>query len=88
MIVQIVAHLSILYQKENIIYEYVIIETLRANVVISGEPIKQNPSVRYLGVHIDIKLKRKDHIKAVASKVTRAIAMIRYTKKSSLDIHL
>ena len=34
-----------------------------------------------LGVHIDNKLKWKDHIKGVASKVIRAIAMIRYTKK-------
>ena len=34
-----------------------------------------------LFVSIDNKLKWKDHIKAVASKVTRAIAMIRYTKK-------
>ena len=38
-------------------------------------------SVKYLGVHIDNKLKWKDHIKAVASKVTRAIAMIRHSKK-------
>ena len=45
-----------------------------------GEPIEQKPSVKYLRVHIDKKLKRKDHIKAVASKATRAIAMIRHTK--------
>ena len=32
-------------------------------------------------VHIDNKLNWKDHMQAVASKVTRAIAMIRYTKK-------
>ena len=56
-------------------------EPLRANFVISGEPIEQKPSVKYLGVYIDNKLKWKDHIKAVASKVARAIAMIRYTKK-------
>ena len=55
-------------------------ETLRANFVISGEQIKQKPSVKYLGVHIDNKLEWKNHIKAVASKVTRAIAMIRHSK--------
>ena len=32
-------------------------EPLRANFVISGEPIEQKPSVKYLGVHIDNKLK-------------------------------
>ena len=56
-------------------------EPLRANFVISGEPIAQKASVKYLGVYIDNKLKWKDHIKTVASKVTRAIAMTRYTKK-------
>ena len=50
--------------------------------MISGEQIEQKPSVKYLGVHIDNKLKRKNHIKAVASKVTRAIAMIRHSRKS------
>ena len=49
--------------------------------MISGELIEQKPFVKYLGVYIDNKLKWKDDIKAVASKVTRAIAMIRYTKK-------
>ena len=49
--------------------------------MISGEPIAQKASVKYLGVNIDNKLKWKDHIKTVASKVTRAIVMIRYTKK-------
>ena len=44
--------------------------------MISEEQIKQNPSVEYLGVHIDNKLKWKSHIKTVALKVTRAIAMI------------
>ena len=54
---------------------------LRANFMISGEQIEQKPSVKYLGVHIDNKLKWKDQIKAVASKVTRAISMIRHAKK-------
>ena len=49
--------------------------------MISGEHIEQKPSVKYLGVHIDNKLTWKDHIKAVPSKVTRAIAMIRHSKK-------
>ena len=56
-------------------------EALRANFVISGEPIEQKPFVKYLGDYIDNKLKWKDHVKAVASKVTRGIAMIRYSKK-------
>ena len=56
-------------------------EPLGAHCVISGEPIQQKPVVKYLGVYIDNKLKWKDHIKAVASNVTRATAMIRYTKK-------
>ena len=55
-------------------------EPLRANFVISGEQIEQKLSVKYLGVYIDNRLKWKDHVKAVASKVTR-IAMIRYTKQ-------
>ena len=56
-------------------------EPLRANIVISGEPIEQKKlSVRYLGAYIDNELKWKDHIKAVAPKVTRGIPMIRYTK--------
>ena len=63
------------------IHDKVATEPLRANFVISGEPIEQKPSVKYLGVHIDNKLKWKDHITAVASKMTRAIAMIRYTTK-------
>ena len=49
--------------------------------MISGEQIEQKPSVKYLWVHIDNNLKWKDHIKAVASKVTRAISMIRHSKK-------
>ena len=61
-------------------------EPLRANFMISGEQIEQKPSVKYLGVHIDNKLKWKDHIKAVASKMTRAISMIRHAKNSSLNI--
>ena len=56
-------------------------EPLRANFVKAGEPLEQKPAVKYLGVPIDNKLKWKDHIKAVASKATRAIAMIVYTKK-------
>ena len=54
--------------------------------MISGEPIEQKSSIKYLGVHIDNKLKWKDHIKAVASKGTQAIAMIRLPKNSSLNI--
>ena len=48
--------------------------------MISGEPIEQKPSVKYLRVHIDNRLKWKDHITRVAAKVIRAIAMIRQTK--------
>ena len=44
--------------------------------MISEEQIKQNPYLEYLGIHIDNKLKWKNHIKAVALTVTWAIAMI------------
>ena len=37
--------------------------------------------ITYLGVHIDNKLKRKDHIEAVAAKLTLAIAVIRHANK-------
>ena len=50
-------------------------DPLRANFMVSGEQIEQTPSIKHLGVHIDSKLKWKDHIKAVASKVTGVIAM-------------
>ena len=56
-------------------------EPFRATFEISGESIEQKPSVKYLGVHIDNKLKWRDHIKSVALKVNRAIAIIRYYKK-------
>ena len=72
---------SMLTGTRHTINDKVTTEPLRANFVISGEPIQQKPSVKYLGVQIDNKLKWKDHIKAVALKVTRDIAMIRYTKK-------
>ena len=72
---------SMLIGTRHTINDKVTTEPLRANFVISEEPIEQKPSVKYLGVYIDSKLKWKDHIKSVASKVTRAIAMIRYTKK-------
>ena len=48
--------------------------------MISGEPIEEKPSIKYLGIHIDNKLKWREHKKGVVSKVTRAIAMIRHTK--------
>ena len=35
-------------------------EPFRATFEISGESIEQKPSVKYLGVHIDNKLKWKD----------------------------
>ena len=72
---------SMLVGIRHTINDKVTTEPLRAIFVISGEPIEQKPPVKYLGLHIDSKLKWKDHIKAVASKVTRATAMIRYTKK-------
>ena len=72
---------SMLIGSRHTITDKITAETLRASFVISGEQIKQKPSVKYLGVHIDNKLKWKNHIKAVASKVTRAIAMIRHSKK-------
>ena len=72
---------SMLMGSIHTINDKVTTEPLRANFVISGEPIEQKPSVNYLRVYIDNKLKWKDLIKAVASKVTRAIALIRYIKK-------
>ena len=73
--------ISMLIGTRHTINDEITTEPLRANFVISGEPIEQKPFVKYLGVYINNKLKWKDHIKANASKVTRAIAMIRYTKK-------
>ena len=64
---------SMLIGIRHIINDKITTEPLRANFMISGEPIEQKPSVKYLGVHIDNKLKWKYHIKAVASKVTRAV---------------
>ena len=55
--------------------------------MISGELIEQKPSVKYPGARIDNRLNWKDHIKAVAAKVTRAIAMIRHTKEF-IPIHM
>jgi len=59
----------------HIINDKITAEPLRANFLILGEPMEQN-----LGVHIDNKLKWKDHIKAVASKVKQATAMVKHTK--------
>ena len=72
---------SMLIGTRHTINDKVTTEPLRANFVISGEPIEQKPFIKYLGVYIDNKLKWKDHIKAIASKVTQAITIIRYTKK-------
>ena len=71
---------SVLIGTRFIINDKITTEPLKANFVISREPIEQTSSVKYLEVYIDNKLKWKDHIKAVAPKVTRAIAMIRHTK--------
>ena len=71
---------SVLIGTRHIINDRSTTEPLRANFVISGEPIEQKPSVKYLEVYIDNKLKWKDHLKDTA-KVTRYIAMIRHTKK-------
>ena len=72
---------SMLIGTRHTINDKITAEPLRANFVISGEQIEQMPSVKYQGVHIDNKLKWKDHIKAVASKVTRAISMVRHSTK-------
>ena len=71
---------SMLIGTRHIINDKSTTEPLRAKFVISGEPIEQKPSVKYLGVHIDNKLKWKDYLKDTA-KVTKYIAMIRHTKK-------
>ena len=72
---------SMLIGTRHIINDKITAGPFRANFVTLGEPLEQKPSVKYLGVHIDNKLKWKDHIKAVASKMARAIALIRYAKK-------
>ena len=72
---------AMLIGTRHIIHDKITAEPLRANFKISGEPIEQKPSIKYLGVYIDDKLKCRGHIKAVTSKVTWAIAMIRHTKQ-------
>ena len=54
---------------------------LRANFEISGESIEQICYVKYQGVQINNELTWKDHIEAVSLKVTRAIRMIKNSKK-------
>ena len=54
-------------------------EPLRENFEISGKPIDQKPSVKYLEVHIKI-----GHIKVGELKVASAIAIIKYSKKRRL----
>ena len=56
-------------------------EPLRVNFVAWGESKEQRPSLKYSGFHIDNMLKLKDHIKAVASRVSQAMAVIRLAKK-------
>ena len=48
---------SMLIGTRHTINDKVTTEALRANFVISGEPIEQKPSVKYLGIYIDNKLK-------------------------------
>ena len=50
-------------------------EPLRVDLEISRALLEQKSSVEYSVVHIE------DSIKALASTVTRTIAMIRYSKK-------
>ena len=66
--------------------EKITADPVRASFEISGDLAEQKSSVRYLGVDIDSKLEWKDRIKTVALKVTRIIAMIRYSKKFILNI--
>ena len=71
---------SMLIGTQHIINDKITTEPLRVNLVLSGDSIQQKPSAKYLGVHIDSKLKWKEFTKAAAAKVTRAITMIRRTK--------
>ena len=48
---------SMLIGTRHIINDKITTEPLRANFVISGEPIEQTPPVKNLGVHIDNRLK-------------------------------
>ena len=49
---------------------------------ISNESIEQVPSKKYLGVRIDDKLKWKSQVDALATKISRAIGLIKYAKRS------
>ena len=64
----------------HILNDKVIVEPLGAYFEILETPSEQKLAVKYLGVHIDNKLKWKYHIKAIASKVTHAIATNKYSK--------
>ena len=59
---------SMLIGTRHIINDKITTEPLRANFVISREPIEQKPSVKYLGVHIDNYVKWKEHIKQLHRK--------------------
>ena len=48
---------------------------------ICDTAIDNAPKTKYLGVHIDGNLNWKEHIKAVSSKVSRAIGFLKYAKK-------
>ena len=51
---------SMLIGTRHILHDKITAEPLRANFEISGEPIEQKISVKYLGVQIDNDLKWKD----------------------------
>ena len=72
---------SMLIGTSHTLHDKITGEPLRANFEISGKPIEQKASVKYLGIQIDSQLKWKDHIEVVSSKGTRAIRMIKYSKK-------
>ena len=56
-------------------------ELIHAHFKISGEAIEQKTSVKHLGVVLDNQMKWKDHISFISSKVSRAIGIIKYSKK-------
>ena len=56
-------------------------ELIRAHFKIPGEPIEQKTSVKYLRVAINNQLKWKDHFNLVSFKISKAIGMIKYSKK-------
>ena len=51
------------------------------NVYINGIPLQSSSVIKYLGIHIDNKLKFDNHIQAICSKVSRSIGVLSKLRK-------